>query len=371
MADPNICKDRELDFFLIESCAIGDRNALLGMGFDAYIRFHSDGTVEWLEMYMPMTGTWADGVITVTVEGETRTRKYTIDGDVLTIIDEDGNGCDSLYRRSDYETYDSSASAPPGAGETVEIPVTDGFRNGCLSAVCSDGWSGSREPSTGMISFSCTDPDTPKGIYVKYDIRECAVLEGEKIDEMTEPESGRVWERAYIAEYDQMQVLTYMDGSAIKVTASGLDFSAEEDQEAIGIIIFTSNLSWETEESGLSVCEGKESDFFELRSMTTESSTGNRALLTQFGYDWCILFRGDGTVTAKFDRAVTCHWGDGFGHVVNGRWADGAMTFIDGDKQGVLAYTLEGDRMTVAFRDGLPVVFQRSAAAPPDFDALK
>ena len=35
MADTNICKDTELDFFLVESCILGGRDALLGMGMDA------------------------------------------------------------------------------------------------------------------------------------------------------------------------------------------------------------------------------------------------------------------------------------------------------------------------------------------------
>jgi len=53
----SICANKDPDFFLIESCMLGGRDALLGMGFDAYVLFRGDDTVEWLEMYLQIEST--------------------------------------------------------------------------------------------------------------------------------------------------------------------------------------------------------------------------------------------------------------------------------------------------------------------------
>lgn len=372
MSDSNICKNGELDFFLIESCMFGDRDAVLGMGMDMYVLFHNDGVVEMVMTgMMPWVGKWEDGVMIFIIGDDeiSVTRKYTIDGDVLTVIDEEG-GTTDIYRRGDYDSYDKSASASPGGGSVVEVSVTDGFISGVMSMVCPDGWYGHKNPvKSDMIIFN-TNPDSAfdgKSIYVEYGIKECVTLsEGQQLPD-NEIE-GKIWGGVVNGE-GQIEVVTYIGGNAVKVTTAGLS-GDEADMMAFGIILSTINLTWETEEGSLSVCEGKETDFFELRSMKTSGSVGNRSLLQQFGYDWCILFSNDGAVTAKFDRAVTCYWGDGFGSVVSGTWNDGIMTFINGDVTGVLEYALEGDRLTVVFNDGQPVVFQRSNAESPDFDAL-
>jgi len=376
MADSGICKDTELDFFLVETTSIGDRDALLAMGMDAYVLFRGDGTVEMLMAGMTLPGTWADGVLTFSMGDESMTMGYTLDGDALTVIQGEGGEGDGrdVYRRSDYDSYDSGAAAPAGAGETVEVPVTDGFRDGLMSAVCPEGWYGRKTPfMDGMLTFNTNpEPFGVKNVYLKYDIKECVTIEGEgeRLEDQTNPDTGWVWEMA-CAEDGQLVAVAYVGASAIKLTTDGLE---EEDVGVLRAIISSAGLTWETEESGLSVCEGGETDFFELRSMTTPSSTGNRSLLTTMGFDWCILFRGDGTVTAKLDGAVTCHWGDGFGAVVNGTWTNGAMTFTCGDKAGTVEYALEGDRMAFTLLDAAmestPLVFQRSNAEPPDFDAL-
>jgi len=368
MAESNICKDKELDFFLLESCPLGSRQTLLDMGMDAYMLFHSDGTVDMM-MGMVFTGTWNNESATFINDDKATTMKYTLEGDILTIAGGEEGGGDTVYRRSDYAAYGKEPSSSASGGAIVSIPVTDGFITGVLSATCPDGWYGRKNPSGDMIFFN-TDPDmhySGTSIYIEYALKECVKLEGEKLNDLTDPESGRVWEAVSKDDNNLIETVTYKDGNAIKVSTSGL---ADGDSAALISILSTVALTWDSQESSLGICEGKETDFFELRSMTTSSSTGNRALLVQFGYDWCFLFRNDGTVIAKLDRAVTAYWGSGgFGKVPSGTWRKGVMTFTNGDSPWDLEYTLEGDRLTI-LDQGLPVVFQRSQAAPPDFDAL-
>ena len=373
MADQNICKDKDLDFFLVESASGMSREDLLGMGMDAYVLFRSDGSVEMLMMRMSMTGTYSDGVLTFTNPedpNESMDMKYTVDGDRLTLISEDEDG-NTVFGRSDYDAYDAGGSAPTGSGETAEVPVTDGFVNGVMSVVCPEGWYGRINPMMDGMLMLNMNPDSlseDKNIYVEYGIRECVTIEGERLEDQTNPESGQVWEMA-VKEDGQLTAVSYMGGNAVKITTVGLE---EDDIGVFGEILSGVKLAWDREESALNICESGSTDFFELRSMTTSSSTGNRSLLTTMGYDWCILFRGDGTVTAKLDRAVTCHWGDGFGAVVNGTWKDGMMTFVNGDETGTIAFTLEGDRIMFVLLDAgkkeSPVVFQRSSAEPRDFN---
>ena len=361
----DVCSDKDLDFFLVESTSMGDREALLAMGMDAYVLFRGDGSAELMMMGGTATGTWSGDVMTLTADGETSEMKFLVDGDVLTIPEMD----DITFRRSDYDSYDNNATAPAGGGAVIETSVTDGFVNGVMSVVCPDGWYGRKTPMVDWVLMFNMSPDSlleDKKIYVEYGIRECVTIEGERQEDQTNPESGQVWEMA-VNEDGQLIAVAYMGGNAVKVTTAGLE---EDDIGVFGEIISTVRLAWEREESALSICGGESTDFFEIRSMATSSSVGNRSLLTTMGYDWCILFRGDGTVTAKFDGAVTCEWGDGFGAVVNGTWKDGVMTFTNGSVTGNLAYTLDGDRLTVAFRDGLPVVFQRSNAEPPEFNQV-
>ena len=102
----NICNGTDLDFFLVESGAGLSREAMLGMGMDAYVLFKNDGTVEMLMMGMSLTGTWCDGVMTFADpedENETNEMKFILDGDILTIPQEtDG---DIIFKRSDYDAY--------------------------------------------------------------------------------------------------------------------------------------------------------------------------------------------------------------------------------------------------------------------------
>ena len=371
MADSNICNGRDLDFFLVESCMLGGRDSLLGMGMDMYLLFKNDGTVEMLMMSMTMSGTWSDGLMTFTApddSGESMEMNYTIEGDLLTVTEEESG--ETVYRRNDdYESYNKSGPTSIGGGETIDIDVTDGFISGVMSATCPEGWYAYKNPvmdSMFMFTTSSTlfDDGDGKKISVYFDIKECVVAEGEKQPELEL--GGKVWERAR-GEEDRTELVTVMGSSAVKVEVSGCSFDDEAVTMALETVLSSVKLVWEREESSLGICEDGETDFFEIRSMSTSLSTGNRKFLQIMGFDWCILFRSDGTVTAKFDGAVNCSWGDGFGwvDVVTGTWNDREMIFTSGGDTGMLPFTLEGDRIYVIL-GGDPVVFQRSSEAPPN-----
>ena len=373
MADTNICKDKELDFFLVESCMLGDREALLGMGMDIYVLFRDDSSVEMMMMTVSMTGTYSNGVMTFSNPedaDETMTMKYTLDGDKLTLIIEDEGDGATVLCRSDYSAYDTGESAPAGSGETVEVPVSDSFISGVLSATCPHGWYGYKNaimPDTIIFNMNPNSLFEEKMILVSYDISECLTPEGEELPDVET--DGRIWKNS-LDEDGNRKMITYMGGNAVKVEIKGIASDDEEAETALQIILSSVKLAMNSEESSCGICESDVTDFFEIRSMTTSSSVGNRVFLTQMGFDWCILFRNDGTVTAKLDGAVTCYWGDDFGAVVTGTWKTGTMTFINGEQSYDLAFSLEGDRLTFIMPDGLPVTFQRSNATPPDFDDL-
>jgi hypothetical protein len=298
--------------------------------------------------------------------------KYTLDGDILTLFTEYLNDDvpveeeTAKLRRSDYDSYDANDSKPVEGGSVIETQVTNGFVAGVISIVCPEGWYGYKNAlSPDMIMFT-TDPNSSfasKNITVSCDISECVTIDGERLPENHEIE-GRIWEGAIDEENNILQLATYMGGNAVKVVLSGSD--AEDDGAALKTIFETLKLTWETEESALGICEGKDADFFELRSMKLSSSFSNRASLQTFGYDWCILFRSNGTVTARLDGSVTrCIFG--FGSVVaNGTWAAGVMTFTNGDESIAYEYTLDGDRIAVVLGDDTPTTFHRSNTIPPD-----
>ena len=361
MAHIDICKDKDPDFFLLETCSMGSREDLLKMGVDMQLLFSGDGTATMDAMNNKMHGTWGDGTMTFDTGDGPLIWRYTIDGDALTVHGDTPEEGDTVYRRSDYDSFESKPTKF-GAGETAEVEITDGFVNGALSAKCPDGWYGhAHTMGKSMLIFN-KDPDSPyssgESIRVEYDIKECMTQEGEKNAEISGKIGDFEWEGSLIEEYGRAIMVAYSGGDGIKVTATGVNF--EEDTQSFGVIMNSISLNWETRESSLKICEGCDEDYFEIRSMATRSSVGGRSLLTRMGYDWNILFRSDGTVTAKLDRAVTCEWGDGFGAKVSGTWTAEAMQFTNGEITGDLPYTLEGDRLTIAFSDGLPIVFQRS-----------
>jgi len=365
----------ETGFYLMESCVLGGRQALLDMGHDAHILFHGDGTVEWLEMHLSMAGTWADGVIEADVGGTLIRRRYAVEGDLLTVFDEGGDAsADSVYRRCDREAFLREAPASVRGGETASLPVTDGFIRGSLSAVCPDGWGGGVNAAAATVSFAGLGAEGHRRIDVMYGIKERVALEGERLDDMAEPDGGRVWEAAFDEGEGSLAAVTYSGGNAVKVTASGLSFDEEADGMLFGDVLASASLTWEAEEGGFGICEGGGDDFFELRSMSVSGAVADRELLMRLGYDWCMLFRPDGTVTAKLDGAVTRHWGDGIGAVVHGAWDGRLIAFMGGDPVGTVGYALEGDRLSLVLPDvggrETPVAFQRSGQAPPEFGAF-
>ena len=102
MDHSNICKDKDPDFFLVDSTPFGDRETLLGMGMDMSITFHGDGTAE-SNMGVPLTGTWSGNNMLLSADGEEPV-SYTIsiEGNLLTVTgDEDEGGGDMVFRRSE------------------------------------------------------------------------------------------------------------------------------------------------------------------------------------------------------------------------------------------------------------------------------
>ncbi|MCL2511343.1 MAG: hypothetical protein FWF09_04770 [Bacteroidales bacterium] len=251
----------------------------------------------------------------------------------------------------------------------AEIEITDGFATGRLSVVCPDGWY--YHPQTlmeGLIRLSTSpqpfDTAAPS-IAIEYCIKECAkhTIEGTAGETTID---DKEWSGIFNEEDGEIEMISRIGDSAITIKIAG-----EEAMEVLEQIMTTVQLAWDTEQSNLAICEGKKDDFFKMRSFSTSERTAGHVLLETFGYDWCILFHDDGSVRAKFNRAVNCFWGDGFGDVVFGTWENNMMTFVGGDNNttGNLAFTLEGDILTVTFAatDNMTVTFRRSDDTPPDF----
>jgi len=256
-----------------------------------------------------------------------------------------------------------------GGGALVQLEVSDGFATGRLSVVCPDGWYYHEQTlMEGIIRLSTSpqpfDLSAPSAA-IEYCIKERAKysIEG---DEGGVTIDDKVWEGLFDQESGTIEMITYLEDSAIMVRVCG-----EEGAEALEQIMTTVQLTWDTEQSSFAVCEERQEDFFQMRSLSTPNQAAHHTLLKTFGYDWCILFHRDGRVRAKFDRAVNCFWGDGFGDVVSGTWQGNVMTFTgdDNNAMGTLDFTLEGDILTVCFADtnNTTVTFRRSHDTPPAF----
>jgi hypothetical protein len=356
----NLIKDK--DYFVAESVTDNGGNgmtidALKGMGMQFSLLFHQDGTIEAMQGF-PMTGTWDENAITLTVEGGGETMviilPFTLEGDVLKYEQE---GETWTYRRSDEEPLVSGAA--PGGGTVAEITITDGFATGRMSVVCPDGWYYHEQTlMEGVILFSNSpqpfDTDAAS-ITVAYSIRECAkhTIEGDAVSATID---DKTWHSVTDKENMTVEMIACIGDSAVTV-------KRPEDlkDDALMQILSTVQIAWDKEQTSLAICEDKEEDFFKMRSMTTpEQRAANYALLKTLGYDWHILFRKDGTLQAKFDTAVTHKWGDDFENTVSGSWQNNTMTFTAGDKTGQLTFTLEGDIISITFDDNTIVTFRRS-----------
>ena len=366
----NLCNNKEQDYFVIES--VSNEGVMMSAeeaGARAALLFHKDNTVEIMIMGDAMKTVWNDEKNTITIEGEDY--PYLLDGDVLKFgisgsLDEDP----WMFRRSDEEPpafdiegsdsdSDSSAKTPSGGG-TAEVSITDGFVTGRMTAVCPDGW---KSFSTSLLPGSITmlplrDMDDEPDITVLYILKEAAQSEDF---------------------YDEGNtvIVKIFDNGAVKVRGKA-------DKALLEQVLATVQLTWDAKQSALAICEGREEDFFKIRSITQYGVTQTLDSLKIFGNDNdSILFRKDGTVHANLTFA---NWL--IGNLVEGTWNDNVMTFTDGVSEEGLAYkakmqkykemgvdlppeggsatfTLEGDVLTVGIEDKT-IVFGRNNDEIPE-----
>jgi hypothetical protein len=371
MDTTNICSKNETDYFVIESVTDNSGSGitiekLKELGLQFYLIFHKDGSIDTMQG-VPMSGTWNENTITLTAEEDGETiviiLPFSIEGDLLK-YERDGETW--RFIRSDETPAFCEAT---GGGTIAEIEITDGFVTGHMSVICPGGWYYHQQTlMEGLIRLSVSPLplDTAvSSIAIEYCIKECAkhTIEGEKGETTIE---DKEWSGVYNEENAEIEMISYIGDSAITIKIAG-----EEAMAVLEQIMTTVQLTWNTEQSNLAICEGKEYDFFKMRSLSTPERTAHHVLLKTLGYDWCILFNKDGSVRAKFDRAVNCFWGDGFEDVVSGSWKNNMMTFIGGDNNttGNLAFTLEKDILSVTFADtnNTTVTFRRGDDTPPDF----
>ena len=302
----NLCSKKEQDYFVIESISSdGITMSAEDAGVQGFILFNKDNTVQVMVMGSSITGTWDDA--TITIDGNVA--PFSVEGDVLKFglsgsLDEDP----WFFRRSDEEPpADGEAS---GGGTTAEIAITDGFVAGRMSVVCPDGWFFFPQSFiSGVIKFVDT-PDSEKifnapAIEVVYRLQEAAQDKDE--DDTADTQ------------------IKYFGDSAVKVRGN-------VDKALLEQIMETVQLTWETEQSTLAICEGKDEDFFKIRSSTPKDggSTANLAALKLAGFDdSAILFRKDGTVRAKFNVLLIPDWK--IGNLVSGTWKENVMTFTEGE----------------------------------------
>ena len=134
-----------VQFYVLESMSGGDMgdysaeayyDLLEAMGTDrdaslCYILMHPDGSVQMVSVGMLIEGTWKDGVFTLTSDGEKMTMEYTISGEKLTTVDEDG--ATFVYILSSDEPpalptappWEDDDSLPEDSPEPDELPPSD------------------------------------------------------------------------------------------------------------------------------------------------------------------------------------------------------------------------------------------------------
>lgn len=99
--------------YLLDSFSDGemtmDREAILEAGLEWYILLEEDGVAQ-IQFDELVQGIWVDGIISVTVDGETEELPYTIDGDALIL---DLYGESATFMRSD----DAPQEADPDSSQ--------------------------------------------------------------------------------------------------------------------------------------------------------------------------------------------------------------------------------------------------------------
>lgn len=101
-------------YYVLDSFSDGEmtmsREEILAMGLDWSILLEEDGIAQ-IQFDALVLGTWSDGIISVTVDGETETLPYTFEGDALVI---DLYGETASFRRGDDAPQTAGAALPPG-----------------------------------------------------------------------------------------------------------------------------------------------------------------------------------------------------------------------------------------------------------------
>jgi len=354
----NLCSKKEQDYFVIESIFVeGVVVSAEEAGLQSFILFNKDNTLQFTISGGSVSGAWSNEVITVEGDGI----PYSIDGDVLKLgmngsLDEDP----WLFRRSEEEP--PAAVEALGGGTTAELAITDGIATGQMSAVCPDGWYYFPIVNdVGIIKFVDTS-DLAKvfdavAIEVVCCLREMAHAEDENDTADTQ--------------------MKYFDDILVKVRGKA-------DKAVLEQVMATVQTTWDTEQSTLAICEGKDENLFKIRSIIAPDYMLNLTQMTDA--DSCILFRKDGTVRANLTfSAFIPNWE--IEDLVAGTWKEGVMTFTEGFSEEHLAYkekmlgynpdmvfsggdipfTLEGDILSVEIAEGRKATFRRCNDAIPDF----
>lgn len=134
-----ICKDREIDYFILESMPDDGSGMtvaeILAAGNECYFIFVKDGGFTMNMFSKIAAGKWKDSVVTFPNGDEAADIKFKLDGDLLKIDFGDG---EMAFKRSDKTPPEP---LKPAGGKTAGSAVSlYGGQKGTMTAVCPDGW---------------------------------------------------------------------------------------------------------------------------------------------------------------------------------------------------------------------------------------
>ena len=247
-----ICSKKKDDYFVmdaknVEAMMGGEaggmsREALKEMGMEFYLLFHRDGSVLMNMGMQEMTGTWKNGVMELSQEGEKVTLNYTLKGDALEVGDSEQI---MNFARSDETPPLPASERPSDGGKTIEASFADYFKkNWIMSAVCPEGWYYLKMPmfDNALIfkaSSNIQDEDAPKMTF------HCGALGGGDPTITLEggapvefKVNGRTWKGAYNKDENKAElyfVVEDANGENDEVTfrASGVEPQSELFQQLL------------------------------------------------------------------------------------------------------------------------------------------
>ena len=264
------------------------------------------------------------------------------------------------------ENTDASGYADPDAqsGEKiVEIKVTDGFVTGQMSVYCPKEWYyHPQDHISGRIIMNKSESKFAfaSNVAITHCIRELADFNFK--DAKKKKFGDKTWETALDKENQAIEMITYLDDSIITVKAFPPETIPENELKQI---VSSIQLTWDTQQSNLAICEEKEEDYFKIRSLAESGFVFDREHISDH---WWICFKKDGTLTAQLHTSIADAIDADTDEPLTGTWINNTITFANANKTIDIPFTLEGDIITIDLKDTCTMTFRRSddTSAPPD-----